>query len=58
MTASDLVGDIIFSGATVNLLRDSGWYDVSDQMNDSIFWGKGSNIHNFVFFVHFKLKIP
>lgn len=42
MTASDIVGDIQFSGATINLLKDSGWYEVDDTLKDNMEWGRNA----------------
>jgi len=42
MTASDMTGDIKFSGATLQLFEDSGWYSLNSNANeDYLNWGKG-----------------
>lgn len=41
MAGNDLTGDIVLSGATVNVFVDSGWYEVNEVLTDATFWGKG-----------------
>lgn len=41
MTASNLVGDGVWSGINLALMKDSGWYTVDDNFSETIYWGKG-----------------
>jgi len=46
MTASAF-NKAALSGFTLNLLLDSGWYDVKTELAEPIFWGKNRG-HEFI----------
>lgn len=41
MLSASVHHDPIFSKFTLALFEDSGWYEVSYDINDPSFWGKG-----------------